>query len=432
MSFKKFRDIVYGTESEFGLRELIFHQVCFLSALALSFGILLALNLRDLDLIVAILITQIVLTLSYWLSRVMRLFLVGWILFSITTYALIVSNYFLNAGIDGTTNIVSVLIVAILFATSRSKLHWIWTSTNGLVFSALLFYELNFGKASISAYPNAEARYVDHVFSYLLVLAFMYLIFRLIRRAYEKQQEKVIEQRKDLEGKQVELEKSNTELIKVLSIIAHDVRNPLASIQSFLELSADESLTKDEQKEINASLLHMVQNTSHMLDDMVNWSKIQISGTTTSFSAVSLSSWLNKTVDHLRGIAQAKGVLLSEYYNGRTKLYCDPILMTVIIRNLIQNAVKFTPPGKKVELRVIEEKQEIIFEIEDQGIGIPIENQKRLFSGQASIQSGTQNETGSGFGLMIVKEYVEAHQGSIEVLSKAKEGSLFKIHIPRQ
>ncbi len=432
MPLTKFKDIVYGTEKEFGLRELIFHQVCFLSLVSLSFGLLLTINVKLWDLVIVIVITQLVLTLSYWLSRVMGRFHLGWGLFVIISYALLAAIYFLNGGINGSTNIVSFLTLAILFATSQSRNHWLWMLFHAVLFAGLTLYELNYGRSLITPYATEEERYLDAIYSYFLAIAIFFLVFRLVRQAYEKQKAKVEEQRLALEQNKEDLEKSNLELIKVLSIIAHDVRNPLASIQSFLELSADDGLPKNDQQEINTSLQHMVQNTAHMLDDMVNWSKIQISGTTTSFAELSLSSWLNKTIDHLREIAKAKGVILKDQYNGRQKFYCDPILMTVIVRNLIQNAIKFTPAGKIVSLKVYTDKSEIVFEIEDQGMGIPKEDQANLFSGKAAIQKGTQNERGSGFGLMIVKEYVDAHQGKIELKSIEGEGSNFIVRLPLQ
>lgn len=428
----KFKDIVYGPETEFGLREIIFHQVCFLSSIALAIGLLLSINIQQWDLAATVLIIQFFVVTSYWLSRVMNRFLIGWLLFTIASYVLIAANYFLNAGINGTTGILSLLILAILFATSRHKIHWIFTTLHALLLSALSLYELNYGSGHIVAYPNSHERFIDTIFNYLLVFTVLYLVFGLIRHAYETQKAKVEEQRRTLEQQQSSLEKSNRELIKVLSIIAHDVRNPLASIQSYLELNADGNLLSEaEQKKINQDLLKMVQNTSHMLDDMVNWSKIQISGTRTNFQEVGIGYWLNKTVDHLREMAKAKGVMFLADYRGSDKLYCDPILMTVIIRNLIQNAVKFTPSGRTVELKVQEQEKAMIFKIKDEGIGIDPANQNQLFSGNASIQQGTENEKGSGFGLFIVKEYIDAHQGQIEIDSKVGQGSLFTVSIPK-
>jgi two-component system sensor histidine kinase/response regulator len=139
------KDIVYGKEEEFGLRETVFHQICFLSAIALGFGQLLAVYIRQWDLALSILSALFILTLAYWFSRVMKKFMVGWVLYLVISYLIFTINYFLNSGINGTTIIMSFVSVAMLYATSSSKNHWIWTSLHGLLFSGLLLYELSFG-----------------------------------------------------------------------------------------------------------------------------------------------------------------------------------------------------------------------------------------------------------------------------------------------
>lgn len=430
MSYKQFREIVYGREDEFDLKEIIFHQICFISAIALGIGLLLSINIRQWDLVLVVLGTLLVLVLCYWFSRVMGLFKVGWYIFLISSYLLFVFTYFLNSGINGATIILSLMTLAMLFATTDSKAHWFWTLVHGIVFSGLLLYEYYYGREYIVGYETEELRYIDMVLSYLLTLGLFYMVFRLIRQAYEMQRQKVEDQKIELQQSQKELQESYKELTKVLSIIAHDVRNPLASIESYLELARDGAIPEEDRMELKGELLKMVQNTSHMLDDMVNWSKSQIAGNHANFHLVSLGSWLNQTVEHLRGMAKAKGILFKDDYNGQEKVFCDPILMTVVIRNLLQNAVKFTPSGKEISLKVRSSKNAVLFTVSDQGLGISAEKQKNLFNGRTESVPGTQQERGSGFGLLIVKEYVDLHQGSISVESSPGKGSTFAVSIP--
>lgn len=430
MDWQRFRHMIYGEEEHYGFRGVVFHQVCFLSLVALTAGLFLTIRLGQWDLTLIMVGCQIALTFSYWLSRVMNRYVLGFSLFVTVAYSLLASNYFLVGGINGTTDIISLLVLGVFFASSQSRSHWIWTALHGLVFCGLTYWDYSTDKSGITPYTDEFQRYMDTGLTYIFVLIFMFYIFRLIRRAFEHEKGKVEVQRLKLEASKAELEQSNQELIKVLSIIAHDVRNPLASIQSFLEVSADGSLAPDDQKAINQGLQEMVQNTSHMLDDMVNWSKVQISGQATNFHKQGIGSWLNKTADHMRQMAKAKGVLFNDNYNGRLKLYCDPILMTVIIRNLIQNAVKFTSPGNVVQLEVKQDKSHMLFEVIDEGLGIPEADLEKLFTDKSISKSGTRQERGSGFGLLIVKEYVDLHQGKIEVESTVGKGSRFTVKIP--
>jgi two-component system sensor histidine kinase/response regulator len=163
---------------------------------------------------------------------------------------------------------------------------------------------------------------------------------------------------------------------------------------------------------------------------MLNWSQSQMQGQTTQFKKVALWSWLNPTIAHLKDMAHAKGLQLIENYNGRDQLYCDPNLMTVIIRNLMQNAIKFTPRDGRIYFTVEKNKEGLSFCIEDKGIGMDADTQQKLFSEKQTSTDGTNMEKGNGFGLVIVKEFVELHQGSITVVSKVGLGTTFTVQIP--
>lgn len=433
MPLQRFLNTIYGEEPEFSLKEIAFHKICAIGTGALMIALPFALAINELDLVLLILACQAVLVIFYWCSRIMRKFMIGWLGFSITSYAFFIANYFLNSGLDGTTVVMSFITLAMLFATSDSKHHWLWSTLHAIVFSGLIFYEYKWGNFIVNSYENEAYRFIDNAAMYIISVGFFYLIFNLIRGAYEDQQEQIKEQHKELSLQQTELQKSNTDLTKLLSIIAHDVRNPLASLQGYLELLQLEDLSLEERKEMEKDLLRMVIGTSHMLDDMVHWSKGQLNAEqNTNFKRVSLGSWLNSTVEQIRSMAHAKGLSLTDDYPGMEKVYCDPNLMTVVIRNLLQNAIKFSPKEKLIELKVYRKEKNICFEVIDQGIGIPSEKIPSLFSGKTESSLGTSNELGTGFGLGIVKEYVDLHRGTVEVFSEEGLGSTFKVCIPRK
>lgn len=432
MNLRRIKEIIYGVEPEFDLKQIVFHKICFIATLGLTIGLALSIYIRQWDVAVMVVLAQLVLTLCYWFSRIMRLFKVAWVLFVITSYVLFILNYFLNSGLDGTTLVMSFMTLSILFAGTESKYHWRWTLVHGIVFGGLVLMELFYGKDFLSLYKSEELRYTDHLAVYLLSISFFYLVFSLIREAYERQHEKAESRRLELKKNKEELQKSYTELTKLISIIAHDVRNPLASIEGYFELLTNDAIPKEEKAKLEKELLGMVQNTGHMLDDMVHWSKGQLGAYSTNFKTVSIGSWLNRTIDHLRGMAKAKGILIYDDYNGEEKMFCDPNLMTVVIRNLLQNAIKFTPPGKQINFKARSIEGGTWFEIKDQGIGIENDKIPALFSGKAESSLGTKLEQGTGFGLLIVKEYVDLHRGRVEVYSKVDAGSTFTVTIPNR
>ena len=428
---EKILNKMYGTEPQFDLGRQAFHQSCFMSGFALLVGILMAARVGNVLFIAVLFFCLFILAVGYWLSRFQGKFTFAMVLFAVAAYSTIGSSFFLSQGIEGGTSVISLLALCLFYASSRSEIHWLWTLLHGIIFTSLVGYDYYTDGLHIVDYPSESMRIIDLMLGYIVVIVFMFMTFRLIRRNHEKQSNKIEEQRKELEISKTNLEASNIKLTKLLSVLAHDVRNPLASIQSFLELleSGDE-FSEEEKEMIMSDLLKMVKGTSTMLDDMVNWTKLQIKGDGAHFELNSLSDWLDKTINNLNEIAKTKGVRLKTSYDPSQKLYCDSILMTVVIRNIIQNAIKFTPSGKSISFEVTKKRHSMVFVIADEGVGMSQEDVAKLFSSKSSSKLGVRKEVGTGLGLLIVKEYVNAHEGKIEINSALGKGTKFSIFIP--
>jgi signal transduction histidine kinase len=431
MSFDTFTEKIYGTEPDFGLGRQAFHQSCVLSAFALLSGIFLALRVENWTLATIFFVCIALLAFGYWLSRRKDQFKVALAIFTLVAYTTIVSNFFLTQGIDGTTAIISLLALSLFYASSNSNMHWVWTLLSGLVFSGLIFYEYYYGSSFILAYPSTLTRFIDNVLAFIVVIIFIHLTFRLIRKSHEKQSRKLEKQHRDLTLAKENLEQTNHNLTKILSVIGHDVKNPLASIEGFLELiNSDIGLSEEEKNTVLSDLHRTVKNTSSMLDDLVRWSKIQMGGQVTVMQNLPLSAWLDHTLSSLEQLAATQGVALSSSYDSEKELYCDGTLMTIIIRNIIQNAIKFTPPGGKIKFEVAGDSEYILFKITDTGVGMDEDEVAMLFTNQSKSRLGMRSEKGVGLGLMLVKEYTHAHKGLIEIQSKVDYGTQFIIKIP--
>jgi len=432
MKIKATVKAIYGEEPQFDLSRQAFHQSCLLSAFALLAGLIMAVRLGVSGLVAVMALCMIVLGLSYSLSRFWNNFSLALFLFALVAYSMLVASFFLTEGLNGSTALVSILALCLLYASSESNYHWIWTFIHGLLFLGLAYLDYSLEDGYINNYPSEIDRYIDFTLAYTVVITFMLLTFGLIRRSYERQSLKIEVQRKDLAGAKEELEEANAELIKLLSVLAHDVRNPMASIQSFLELAnSGVELSPDEESELKKGLLSMVQGTSHMLDDLVNYSKQKVDGQMASFAERNLGDWLDQTLDHLKQIAEFKGVHLKTSYNPHDRLYCDSILMTVVVRNLIQNAIKYTAQGKQVDFRVGIHENNFVFVISDEGTGMSEENVSKLFTNSIVSKLGVREERGTGLGLLLVKDYVDAHHGTIDVHSSLGAGTRISVSIPK-
>lgn len=183
---------------------------------------------------------------------------------------------------------------------------------------------------------------------------------------------------------------------------------------------------------LNHDLLKLVKGTSYMLDDMLHWSKGQLHGHNANISEQMLGPWLRPTLEHLEALAKAKNIRLVSEYKSTQRVFVDPNMTTVILRNLLQNAIKFSPSQTKISLKVKVEQSSLIIKVTDEGIGINQEELSKLFTLNSKSKIGTQKELGSGLGLLLCKDYTEAQGGSISAESEVGKGSTFMVCLPQE
>ncbi len=430
--YKNIYQQLIGDEEVFELREILFHKTCFIIALVLNFAQVLAVALSFWEISLMILISQLILIIAFWLSRFMHYYLFGWWIVIISSYSFYAVNFFLNGGIEGTTLILSSFSLVFLSATTRSNLQWIWALIHSIVFSSLTLYTFYIDDSMLVRYESEEIKVLDKVVSYIIGAFFMSSIFNMVRGAYEKQKEKAIQQQKQTEHKEKELQESNKNLTRILSILAHDVRNPLASIEGYLQLNEADELDPEMRASLNQDLLKLVKGTSYMLDDMLHWSKGQLHGHTVTKSEQMLGPWLRPTLEHMEALAKAKNIQLVSSFKSTARAYIDPNMTTVILRNIIQNAIKFSPSQTKISLSLKLLKDQLIMEVSDEGIGINEDEIKKLFTINSESKVGTKKEQGSGLGLILCKDYTSAQGGEISVKSEVGKGSTFRVVIPQE
>ena len=431
--FKTITNSIVGSEQDFSLQEQIFHRVLALSgsALLVSLAITVALGMHEIALMLISILS--LLGVCYWTSRVLKRYRIGFYIFVAAAHALLFANFFLNNGINGSSAIVSVLIISIILSVGNNADKIIWSLSQLLTYGSLVIYQYYEGNEAILAYPDKFSEYLDRFLTFGIAVAFLYVVFRVIFRKNESQQKVLLEKEKEIREQRDKLKASNDELYKLLSLIAHDVRNPLATIESYLDPDTQAMMQEEERADFNEELVHLVRNTSHMLDETLHWSKNQIDQEAKiNYSFLAIGRWLNSTIDHVRGMAKSKNIILIDSYDGAQKLNCDPNLLTVVIRNILQNAIKFTDSGKTIIFDVLSEEDDLVFRIQDEGMGMNDEQILAILGGAQTSTRGTKQETGTGFGLKISLEYIRLHQGELKINSKPGEGSCFEIYIPKQ
>lgn len=250
-----------------------------------------------------------------------------------------------------------------------------------------------------------------------------------------------IENRKKLEfeilDKNKKLVELNTMKDKFFSIIAHDLHNPFAGIRGISEIM--ETTLLEEDLKNSSQLLQitkMIRETSNsaleLLTNIVEWAKSQTGEINVSPINLSMESIFSSAYEVVRGNALKKNITIEKRFSENDTVYADNMLVNIILRNLLTNAIKFTQTNGKIIVSA--EQKDTFFEISviDSGVGIDPNNFKKIFRIDSKFSlPGTEKEKGSGLGLILCKEFVEKQGGKIWVESKLGKGSKFIFTLPR-
>jgi len=224
------------------------------------------------------------------------------------------------------------------------------------------------------------------------------------------------------------LNRNNTRL---LSIIGHDVRNPLAGIKSVLNLIEEGLIDLNEFSALSGDLESQVDYAIDLLNNLVEWGVSGRKGTIDKRS-IDLSYIVREIVKVQTPAAKNKGLELSSDVPESMKVNADEDMIRFVIRNLIQNAVKFTESGR-ISISTTSDGNNTSIMVVDTGRGMSNDIKNRLFNWSTrSSEKGTSGEAGSGLGLIMCKEFVNAHGGEIIVESKVGKGTVFTVRLPIQ
>lgn len=275
----------------------------------------------------------------------------------------------------------------------------------------------------------------DYVNASLAILLIFVVITFLVRRSEKIQ--KILNT--ELKGKTTDLEKNEQELRdinrtkdKLFSIIGHDLRGPIGAFQGLLKLFKDGDIGQSEFMEYLPKLRHDIDHISFTLNNLLTWGQTQMNGAVTKPSVVGIESMVKDSIHLLSETAQNKSIKLVSQVPTNTMVWSDSDQIDIVIRNLISNALKFTPENGMVTISAQEKGQYWQVSIRDTGIGMDDKTIEKIFAINSNHTTyGTNNEKGTGLGLSLCKEMVEKNGGSIWVESLLRKGSTFYFTVPR-
>jgi signal transduction histidine kinase len=214
----------------------------------------------------------------------------------------------------------------------------------------------------------------------------------------------------------------------VLGVVAHDLRNPLNLIQMTVELIIDEELPVERRKEMLDIALRAAKQMNRLIDDLLDTVRLQAGRLSLTVEEVSVNTILQQAEETFRPLADRRHVHFEADLQDGAIVRADPTRVSQIVGNLVGNALKFTPEQGSVRLRAKPDDKQVVFEVVDDGPGIPPDNMSHLFDN--FWQARKNDRRGVGLGLAIAKGLVEAHGGKIWVESKVDHGSTFSFSLP--
>lgn len=242
-------------------------------------------------------------------------------------------------------------------------------------------------------------------------------------------------QNEELETHRKQLKALNASKDKFFSIIAHDLRNPIAGFLNLTEILSSnfEVFSEKESKDFIGVMNQASIQLYNLLENLLQWSKSQTNSIIHEPKLISVKYMIENTIETLMVNIENKNLKININVDEKLVAFVDENMITTVIRNLISNAIKFSHPDGKIMLRCIQKEDLIEVSVIDNGVGIKKEDQEKLFRiDQNATTLGTSKERGTGLGLILCKEFIEKNNGKIWMESDFNKGSAFMFTIPRK
>lgn len=421
-----------GSAEHFSLEQRIFHAI-----LLILLPILLISSIFDLIIgLVAIGLYMFFALgcqlLAYYLSRYKQQSNIAIILFGLNGYGFLALNYYLNSGVQGPTLLLFLLAAMIILVVSPRKMNRVWMIINLVMVIVLLWLEYRTPDFIELTYENRSVFFADIIFSYCCSLLVIYGITTYIKFNYAREH-KLATDRAEINAQQkIQLEKIDEQKNKLFSIIGHDVRGPLMLIRGYLDLMEHKaSLNESESDQLRLQLQESVDGTIEMLENLLEWSRLQYLQET-QWEQVYVSETIDQVLVLLHKQAAKKQIQIHRIRPTDTQIIPgNKRIMELVFRNVIQNAIKFTPVNGSIEIKEEVKENSYMVQVKDNGMGMSDAQLKSLFTFKAKTTYGTNREKGTGMGLMLCKELLSGIDGIINAESKEGQGSLFLIEFKR-
>ncbi len=426
-----------GNPEELSIENRTFNYVCVITFFLLAASLLFDIFICQSLMIGVVSGLIVVLGILYYLSRFRKIYKIGITLFTTFSYFALAINYFANEGINGPTLILFFVTFFFLITLTKRRFHPLWIAVHISVVMALLAVEYYKPGLVPTTYPNRPSRFMDMGVTTIICMIFIYAINRYLNNFYhsrvvlaDDRALAISDQNKKILAQNQMLERVNEEKNKLFSIVSHDLKAPLDSIRGYLILLSGNMLDEDEKQNIEDELLDQTKYTTDLLMNLMSWAKAQMHGVVVNLVPLHLKTLVEEVAGHKKSVAARKGIKLTYSIYPTIEVVGDKDMLHIVLRNLVNNAIKFTDAGGEVCIKATKMGEKVMISIQDTGIGIPIEKQAEIFTLKTQSTYGTNKEKGIGLGLMMCKEFMDYQQGDIWFESEPGKGTTFYIALP--
>ncbi|MFO7829238.1 MAG: HAMP domain-containing sensor histidine kinase [Bacteroidales bacterium] len=409
-------DLILGEERKFTLEERILNAILFSSILAglLSFISDLLLNLGP-AIYIMTLIGTVVLMLLYFFARMKYSPGIVFAIYSVLLISVFIYLWYTNGGMLGAALVffMPMTFLIPLFLRGRARiLIFVFLLLMG---AGLLLFEIHH-PGFVKVPGSYQTRTIDAFMAAIFVSVSVLLIAILVLHSYQKEHQKVTN--------------LNASKDKILSIIAHDLINPVGSLKGLAKLLSDkhEKMSFERRNRIISALHKSSEETYNLLENLLLWGQSESGLNKANKEYVSVQYLVSDAISVLKEGIESKSLQPEMDMENNLMVYVDKNMITTSIRNILSNAIKFTPKGKKITVKAFRNKKndKINILIRDEGVGMNSSTLAQVFNKHSFITTkGTNNESGTGFGLKLTKEFVELNGGEISVKSEPNRGTEF-------
>ncbi|MDZ7772356.1 MAG: tetratricopeptide repeat-containing sensor histidine kinase [Balneolaceae bacterium] len=287
--------------------------------------------------------------------------------------------------------------------------------------------ELNEALRQTQAEQEARLQFQNWLIAAGVAIVLLLGALALILYRSSRQRERLNRQ---LEQRGEELEELNRIKDKLLSVVAHDLRNPITALRGMLHFYRDRDFDREQLDEMAEELEGSLEQNLNTMENLLAWALSQMGGLTVRAEEVALDGMAEELVTSQGFQAERKGIALERQVDPDCVAEADPDMTRVVLRNLLNNAVKFSGEGDRVTLRGGRANGEVVVEVSDTGVGIPKEDREGMFDYNMKHRQGTWSEKGSGLGLSICREFVGLQGGRISFDTEIGRGTTFRVVLP--